>query len=236
MDNTELTWKIASLTERLDKADIFLNTLNDSINKLRESKIEIDDRKITHFLDAMIQTMDNRIKHHEDFIKKEKNEIERYYGKIEEAMEKISKIDITKYLAENKFIGKRLFEIEKILLQFKEEGIKRKVHISCSVDDKEMIERPKDHVTSEEESEAMALEELLEILTPRERNVVIHRIGLQGNDRETLEGVALKYKVTKERIRQIERIAYRKLKRTESRKKLIRKTNNKILIREILNE
>lgn len=50
-------------------------------------------------------------------------------------------------------------------------------------------------------------------LTPREAEIVTLRYGLDGRDPQTLEVVGKKFKVTRERIRQIQDIALNKLRR-----------------------
>ncbi len=49
-------------------------------------------------------------------------------------------------------------------------------------------------------------------LTPREKKVVELRLGLEGGCQKSLEEVAEQYKVTRERIRQIEAKALRKMR------------------------
>ena len=63
------------------------------------------------------------------------------------------------------------------------------------------------------------LEEIMNSLSERERNVLMLRFGLEDGRPRTLEEVGQMYKVTRERIRQIEAKALRKLKHpTRSRK------------------
>jgi RNA polymerase primary sigma factor len=50
-------------------------------------------------------------------------------------------------------------------------------------------------------------------LTPREAGIVTMRFGLDGQEPRTLDEVGKKFKVTRERIRQIQEIALRKLRR-----------------------
>ncbi len=57
-----------------------------------------------------------------------------------------------------------------------------------------------------------ALSKVLETLSPREKKVLIMRFGLDDNKPKTLEEVGKEFKVTRERIRQIEAKAIRKLK------------------------
>ena len=55
------------------------------------------------------------------------------------------------------------------------------------------------------------LTSVLDILTPRERQVLTLRFGLNGENEHTLEEVGALFSVTRERIRQIESRAIRKL-------------------------
>ncbi len=62
--------------------------------------------------------------------------------------------------------------------------------------------------------------EVLETLTPREQKVLKLRFGLEDGRARTLEEVGKKFEVTRERIRQIEAKALRKLKHPSRSKKL----------------
>ena len=64
------------------------------------------------------------------------------------------------------------------------------------------------------------LEEVLGSLSDREAKVLRLRFGLDGNKQMTLEEVGKVFGVTRERIRQIEAKALRKLKHPSRRKKL----------------
>ncbi len=64
------------------------------------------------------------------------------------------------------------------------------------------------------------IEEVLGALSDREAKVLRMRFGLAGNKSMTLEEVGRKFGVTRERIRQIEAKALRKLKHPSRRKKL----------------
>lgn len=55
------------------------------------------------------------------------------------------------------------------------------------------------------------IEELLETLTEREKGVLELRYGLNGGEKRTLEEVGREFNVTRERARQIEKMALRKL-------------------------
>jgi RNA polymerase primary sigma factor len=64
------------------------------------------------------------------------------------------------------------------------------------------------------------IDEVLQALSDREAKVLRMRFGLSGNKMMTLEEVGRKFGVTRERIRQIEAKALRKLKHPSRRKKL----------------
>ena len=64
------------------------------------------------------------------------------------------------------------------------------------------------------------LEELMETLTPREAKVLKLRFGLEDGKARTLEEVGREFMVTRERIRQIEAKALRKLRHPSRSKKL----------------
>lgn len=81
------------------------------------------------------------------------------------------------------------------------------------------------NASTEEKAESVFLreeiEQMLQGLNPREREVIILRFGLESGHPLTLEEVGKRFKVTRERIRQIETAALRKL-RNSSRSKKIR--------------
>lgn len=64
------------------------------------------------------------------------------------------------------------------------------------------------------------IEKSLHILNERERDVIIKRFGLNGENPMTLEDIGKIYGITRERIRQIESRAMRKLKAPKVRKEL----------------
>lgn len=82
-----------------------------------------------------------------------------------------------------------------------ENSILDKIIESKEIDDIEQF-RPQETV-----------ETVLKYLTSREKDVLRRRFGLSGNKKETLEKIGDSYKVTRERIRQIENLAIRKLKK-----------------------
>ena len=64
------------------------------------------------------------------------------------------------------------------------------------------------------------LAEVLKTLTPREEKVLSLRFGLDDGNPKTLEEVGKEFNVTRERIRQIEAKALRKLRHPSRSKKL----------------
>ena len=64
------------------------------------------------------------------------------------------------------------------------------------------------------------ISEVLLTLTPREQKVLQLRFGLEDGRSRTLEEVALEFSVTRERIRQIEAKAIRKIRHTNRSRKL----------------
>ena len=71
-------------------------------------------------------------------------------------------------------------------------------------------DKPDDRIDNE--LRAKAINGVLETLSERERNVIIARFGLNGQKARTLDEIAAEYKLTKERIRQIEQGALFKLR------------------------
>ena len=71
-----------------------------------------------------------------------------------------------------------------------------------------------------EEEMKQALNDVLETITPREEKVIRLRFGLDDGKERTLEQVGNVFGVTRERIRQIEAKALRKLRHPSRSKKL----------------
>ena len=81
-----------------------------------------------------------------------------------------------------------------------------------------MIENPVDYTTRVVLREQ--LDEVLDTLTDREENVLRLRFGLDDGKMRTLEDVGKVFNVTRERIRQIEAKALRKLRHPSRSKQL----------------
>jgi RNA polymerase primary sigma factor len=63
--------------------------------------------------------------------------------------------------------------------------------------------------------------ELLDVLDDRERRIIFQRFGLDGGKPKTLEEVGVKFRVTRERIRQLQNIALAKLRRALDKRETI---------------
>ncbi|MBQ6864553.1 MAG: RNA polymerase sigma factor RpoD [Clostridia bacterium] len=90
-------------------------------------------------------------------------------------------------------------------------------HLGDFIPDEEAL-APAEAASRELLKEALA--SVLETLTPRESRVLILRYGLEDGHPRTLEEVGKEFDVTRERIRQIEAKALRKLRHPQRSKKL----------------
>jgi RNA polymerase primary sigma factor len=90
-------------------------------------------------------------------------------------------------------------------------------HLSDFIEDKDILSPPDEviHINLREK-----IEEALKTHSKREANVLKMRFGLGDGNEHTLEEVGQQYKVTRERIRQIQEKAIRKLKRSSDSPKL----------------
>lgn len=84
----------------------------------------------------------------------------------------------------------------------------------------EDVTQPSPYDETSKELLKESIEEVLESLDPREGEVLVLRFGLRGEDPKTLEEVGKIFGVTRERIRQIEAKAIRKLRHPSRRKGL----------------
>jgi RNA polymerase primary sigma factor len=115
-----------------------------------------------------------------------------------------------------KFMGEKVEKIKEI-----EVLIKDPVSLNTALNDEDdgtledLIadpnqDRPDDRIDNELRAKAIA--KVLETLGEREKNIIIARFGLNGTRAKTLDELAAEYKLTKERIRQIEQAALHKLR------------------------
>lgn len=129
-------------------------------------------------------------------------------------MQKLSRIPTRKEIAKVMEVPvQKIKEIENIV------GRPGSLNAPVSLDSTvELIDLIEDNVTRSPErqmSEALRSErirEILQSLDERERKIVILRFGLEGEEPHTLEEVAKKFGITRERIRQIEVIAIKKIR------------------------
>jgi RNA polymerase primary sigma factor len=78
------------------------------------------------------------------------------------------------------------------------------------------VKSPADEASSNLLAETIA--DVLDTLSDRERNIIIHRFGLLQSPTLTLEQLSSRFDVTHERIRQIEKIALKKLRHPSRRR------------------
>ena len=67
------------------------------------------------------------------------------------------------------------------------------------------------------------LREMVTTLDPREATIIRFRFGLDGGSERTLEEVGEKFGVTRERVRQIQNIALRKLRKMIEKLEAVKK-------------
>ncbi|MBI2947394.1 MAG: sigma-70 family RNA polymerase sigma factor [Verrucomicrobia bacterium] len=75
----------------------------------------------------------------------------------------------------------------------------------------------------EEKTVTTMLDEMIKTLDPREAMILRYRFGLDGGSEKTLEEVGEKFGVTRERIRQIQNIALKKLRKMIEKMEAVRK-------------
>ncbi len=75
------------------------------------------------------------------------------------------------------------------------------------------------------------IEEMFLVLTNKEKDVIVKRFSLDNKPKRTLEYIGQKFSVTRERIRQIEKIALNKLRRTvqATRLNVVNEIANKVI-------
>lgn len=107
-----------------------------------------------------------------------------------------------------------LLQITRPLLALEQPaGDDQDAELSDFIEDRE-IDQPVDVVAAKLFSERVG--EILSELTPREAAIIRLRYGLQGTDAHTLKEVGEIFKLSRERIRQVEKSALNKLRRSRS--------------------
>ncbi len=138
-----------------------------------------------------------------------------------EFQEQLKNLDLKKTFDEIKYIGKRLNEIELVLIKLEKDGISQNVQLDFTMDGYRMVKKPLHHDPQEQiEDPNKNLIELLETLSEREKKVLIHRLGLLGEEEKTFREIGEMFDITSEPCRQNYNKAIRKL-RHPSRKKMM---------------
>lgn len=75
----------------------------------------------------------------------------------------------------------------------------------------------------EDKTVTVMLQDMVQTLDSREATILRYRFGLDGGTEKTLEEVGQKFNVTRERVRQIQNIALRKLRKMIERKEAVKK-------------
>lgn len=142
-------------------------------------------------------------------------ELKTKYGKAQKALfEKLNREPTIGEIA--KYMGldvKKVMEIETL--------IKDPVSLSTALNDEDdgtledlvadpNAEKPEDKIDNE--LRAKAINQVLQSLDSRERDIIVARFGLNGAKPKTLDQLGVEYKLTKERIRQIEQKALHKMR------------------------
>ncbi|MEN9574505.1 MAG: hypothetical protein RL514_2360 [Verrucomicrobiota bacterium] len=89
-------------------------------------------------------------------------------------------------------------------------------HLFGEVIEDEKAETPYEQL--EEKTVTAMLRDMVKTLPPREATILTFRFGLDGGNERTLEEVGQKFGVTRERVRQIQNIALRKMRRMIERR------------------
>ncbi len=89
-------------------------------------------------------------------------------------------------------------------------------HLFGEIIEDEQAETPYEQL--EEKTVSTMLRDMVKTLPPREATILTYRFGLDGGSERTLEEVGQKFGVTRERVRQIQNIALRKLRRMIERR------------------
>lgn len=123
-------------------------------------------------------------------------------------------------IPDNEFIAEilemKVSEVEKCInlinlsyVSFEESFNNENVNLHSVIPDKLFVEEQ-----VFEDFESSELEDMLSVLNDKEKKVIIYRFGLFNTDALTLEDIGSKLNLTRERIRQIQIIALKKLKKT----------------------
>jgi len=137
------------------------------------------------------------------------------WRKVRESLiQKLSRLPTRKELADALEVPlSKVKEIERIATQ--PSSLNAPISMDTSAEVMDVIEDP--NTTSPDQTidvlfEGKRIDQLLDIVDERERRILILRFGLKGGESHTLEETAKQFGVTRERIRQIEMAAIKKIR------------------------
>jgi len=202
---------------------------------LIEAAKKFDTSKGVRFISYAVwwirQSIINTIQHESEIIKKP-NKMYAYASKINNAYSclkdtlnrepsideiisflKTQGIKVEKEMVENYFLFKSVF----LSLDTPIEGTDNDLVLEDTISVYNTLDIEKD---INEEDLKRAIETLLDALSPRERTILIHRFGLNGEEPKTLNEVGEIVGLSRERVRQIENRILKKLRKIAKIKKL----------------
>ncbi|MBX0311876.1 MAG: RNA polymerase sigma factor RpoD/SigA [Sulfurihydrogenibium sp.] len=122
-------------------------------------------------------------------------------------------VKVEKEMVENYFLSKSVF----LSLDTPIEGTDNELVLEDTIFVYNTLDIEKD---INEEDLKRTIESLLDVLSPRERTILIHRFGLNGEEPKTLTEVGEIVGLSRERVRQIENRILKKLRKIAKIKKL----------------
>ncbi len=191
-----------------------------------KNAIEQDDyfKDLINYMRKGIDINDSRLK----FLLKD------FEAQIKSAEEIISNNDLSIFASETKFIAKRMDEIEKHLKLISEKGLDQNVKLNFTVDGYELVKKQINYDPTEPiEEPNQDLIDLLKILNKREKNCVVHKLGLFSEKKQSFKGLEDILGIKSEQCRLMYKKCLRKL-RHQSVRHLVEKIKNKLLYEEIM--
>jgi len=130
---------------------------------------------------------------------------------VQELGRRPSTEDIAKYMGVPPEVVHKVLEVAQVPISLDTPiGEEQETHLGDFIEDRSVIS-PTEVVISNDLKQCMAA--VLRTLSYREEKIITMRFGLDGGNAHTLEEVGQSFAVTRERIRQIEAVALRKLRR-----------------------
>lgn len=186
------------------QGDVSFNNKLDRMIEISKMPINIDDRGLRRDI-------------------KEMNETHSKY------LDQLKSLDLSQIKAEMKFVGSRMLELDKQMASLVKAQEKKQIELAFSVDGYELVKKPVNYDETEPVADPFGDIKLLENhLLERELKVIIHRFAMKGGKPMSFQSLEPIIGVTRERIRQIESKALRKL-RHPSREEDIKQIKSKKL-------